>query len=413
MTALPRGGPLALRRAAPPGRGTRPDWSPGHTRTVGSPAFLGVAVASLGGPLALAALYAPTILTDASASSGLVAAAAAVVFAAPLVVWAQYSRHVASSGGLYAFVRDAAGPRLAAIQAALWLGSYGLYLAYTTASVVYDTLPAVTPAVRPYQRLVEVAIPAALAAVMLAGRTVTLAVIGALAAGQLVLVGVLAVVAVGHAAPAASFAPAAVSGTGVSATGQVALLYVCGSLPVFLGGEVRRPRRTVPRGLIVAYALVAAGVVAAVFPLAADPAFTRAPIPGMSLVEVFAGHPAALAVGFGVAASVVGVMLVEFLAVTRLLHALTRRPGRTVTRAVAGALVVTAPLTLIDPERVYSLLLKPSLIALWLSQLVVFLVYPRFAVRHGMSRPAALALAAVAVVLTVYGLDATLRHATT
>jgi hypothetical protein len=70
----------------------------GGMAPIGTLPFLGVVVASFGGPLALAALYAPSILADASASAGFVMVAAAVVFAVPLLVWVRYARHVASPG---------------------------------------------------------------------------------------------------------------------------------------------------------------------------------------------------------------------------------------------------------------------------------------------------------------------------
>ena len=63
-----------------------------------------------------------------------------------------------------------------------------------------------------------------------------------------------------------------------TATGQTALL--CGSLPLFLGGEVARPRRTERRGLIGAYLGSAAVIVAAVYPLGGDPQLAHSPIPG-------------------------------------------------------------------------------------------------------------------------------------
>lgn len=385
----------------------------GRGRPIGPLAFLGVVVASFGGPLALAALYAPTILTDTAASAGLIAICAGVAFGVPLAVWLSYSRHIATSGGLYGFVREAAGPRLALVQAGLWIVSYALYLVYTTASIVYDTLPAVLPSVRRYQSLLEVAIPVALAAIMLAGRSVALAVIGTLAAGQLVLVGVLAGVTIGHDSPSHAFALQPPSTALGAATGQIALLYVCGSLPLFLGGEVVRPTRTIPRGLLAGYLLTALGVIAAVFPLAANPAFTRAPIPGMSIAEVFANHQLAVAIGLGVAASVAGVMLVEYVALSRLLHVLTRRSIRTTTAAIAGVLVVSAPLTLVNPDRIYNALLKPSLAALWLSQLVVFAAYPRFARQRGHSLVLAVALTVGAMLFTVYGMVATFQHSGT
>jgi amino acid transporter len=362
--------------------------------------------------LALAALYAPNIVGDASASAGLVMIAAAVVFVFPLAMWLHYSSRVATSGGLYGFVEAAAGPRIALVQAGIWTLSYFLYLLYTTASIVYDTLPAVLPGVTPYQPYLEIAIPVALAAVMIAGRAATLAVIGALAAGQMILVGVLAELAIHHSAPASSFGFGAGRGDFATATGQTALLYVCGSLPLFLGGEVARPRQTVRRGLIAGYLLVALGVLAVVFPLATDPAFTRAPIPGMSVAEIFAGHGLAVTVGLGVAASVAGVMLVEYLALSRLLHVLTGRSVRSLVVGLGAALVAVAPVSLIDPDSLYDDLLKPSLIALWLSQLIVFAVYPRFARRHGVRAAPAWALTLVCCAFGVYGLWATLQHAT-
>lgn len=392
----------------------RSSTSPGlssEARSIGTLGLLGVAVSSFGGPLALAALSAPALVADTTGSAGLVSVLAAVAFALPLLVWLRYARHIADAGGLYSFVRAAAGPRVAAAQAALWITSYALYLVYTTASIVYETLPAVLPSERSWQPLLEIAIPVALAVVMVAGRTATLIVLGTLGAGQLVLLAVLAAVSVGHAAPLGSFGVHAAGNDVGLATGNLALLYVCGSLPLFLGGEVRRPVRTIRTGLLGGFALTAAGITAAIFPLTADPAFTHAPIAGMSMAEVFAGHGVAVAVGVGVAASIVGVMLVEFLALSRLVSALTARPVRPVVRALAVALVATAPLTLLAPQRIYADLVKPSLVALWLSQLLVFAAYPRFAATVGNSRTIGVALAAAGVAFTVFGIYATTQSA--
>src|ERR1700726_1630831 len=112
----------------------------GPARPIGQWAYAGVAVASLGGPLALAALYAPSIASGASSSAGL-----AMV---------------------------AGGRRVALAQAGLWALSYLLYIVYTTAQIVYDTLPAVLPGEVRYQTPLEVAIPVVLAGVMIAGRRV-------------------------------------------------------------------------------------------------------------------------------------------------------------------------------------------------------------------------------------------------
>ena len=90
-------------------------------RPVSAWAFAGVAVTSFGGPLALAALYAPGIVAGPAAAS--------------------------------------AGCRVALVQAGLWIVSYLLYLLYITAQVVYDTLPAVLPGERRYQAVPEIANP--------------------------------------------------------------------------------------------------------------------------------------------------------------------------------------------------------------------------------------------------------------
>src|SRR6202000_1720662 len=131
----------------------------GPARPIGQWAYAGVAVTSLGGPLALAALYAPSIASGASSSAGLAMVAAAVVFGFPLALWFGYARHISSSGGLYSFTEAAAGRRAALPQAGLWALSYRLYLLSTPAKIVYDTLPAVLPGEVRYQSLLEIAIP--------------------------------------------------------------------------------------------------------------------------------------------------------------------------------------------------------------------------------------------------------------
>jgi len=382
-------------------------------RSIGGLPFLGVVVSSLGGPLALAALYVPALVADVAGSAGWVALAGSAMFAVPLLVWVRYAGRLAGPGGLYDYVAAGGGRTLARAQAGLWLASYVLYLVYTTAAIVYDTLPTVLPWIRPYQPALEIAIPVVLAGIMLAGRTVTLAILGLLGAAQLVLVAVLAAVTIDHSTSADSFRVPTGAADFAGASGQVALLYICGSLPVFLGGEIRRARSTIPRGLVGGYLLVAVGVIAAVYPLAANPAFTHAAIPGMAVAQVFSGRTLAVAIGIGVAVSTAGVMLVEYLATSRLLHALTARPVQHIIAALAVVLVASAPLTLIDPERIYADLLKPSLVMLWLSQLIVFAVYPRFARRVGRLRVTDLALAVGASVLAGYGLYTTFHTATT
>lgn len=118
-------------------------------------------------------------------------------------------------------------------------------------------------------------------------------------------------------------------------------------------------------------------------------------------------------VGVGVAASIGGVMVAEYLALSRLVHALTSLSQRQVTIALGAIVIVAAPITLINPGRIYDDLIRPSLVALWLSQLIVFAVYPRFAVRHRQRMLPAWSLTVIAVALTLYGLWTTIHQAAT
>ena len=75
-------------------------------------------------------------------------------------------------------------------------------------------------------------------------------------------------------------------------------------------------------------------------------------------------------------------MLIEYLALSRLVGALASWPGRRVIIAVGAAVVLAAPFTLINPEWIHNDLLTPSPVTLWLSQLIVSALYPRFAARQ-------------------------------
>ena len=387
VTADPVAGP-------PTGEGERP---------LTARVLLPLALASVGGPLALAALYAPGAISEVTGSGGTVAIIGAIAFVAPLAIWLRYSRDIASSGGLFAFVEAAAGRRFALLQAGLWLASYTLYLLYTSAYVVYDLLPPVWPGVHSWRPLLAAVLPAVIALVVVAGRRVAFGAIALLGLVQIPLLALLDVAAVRH-APTASAFSATVNGETSHATAAIATLFVCGSLPLFLGGEVAQPRRTFRLVLPIAFTVAAVGVLLAVYPLAQDPAFARATSPGTSLVRADVGAAAGDAVGAGVAASVVAVMLLEYVAITRLLHAVTGAAVRTSTRWIGLALVIAGPVSLaLDPDRFYDSLLRPSLVLLWLSQLMVIAVFPVFVAKRGGIRPWHLAATAVSAALAGFG----------
>jgi len=102
-------------------------------------------------------------------------------------------------------------------------------------------------------------------------------------------------------------------------------------------------------------------------------------------------------------------MLVEYLALARLVHAVRGMSIRTASRLIAIPLVIVGPLSLIDPDRFYRDLLKPSLIALWVSQIMVVAVFPLFMRRRGGIRVGHVVLAVGGTALMVFGLCSTIH----
>jgi amino acid transporter len=359
--------------------------------------YVGFAVASIGGPIALLTLL-PGTAGDGLDSAGLVVLLALAVFAAPLGIWLSYSGSVVSPGGLSAFVRAAAGRRAAVAHGWVWALAYFLYLPYTVTFVVYDLLPPVFPGISGYRSSLELLLPVALVGVVLLPLRVVLACVGLLAVAQLAVMLVLAGFELSHTSAALAAHPN-VNDTG-RATGGTALLFICASLPLYLGAEVRGGSRTVRRGLVAAVALVGAVFLIAAIPLSGVPEELRnTAVPGAAIAQAYGGRGLAVAVGLLTAASTCALILAEYLALARLLHWLHGPPVRQLLLWLAVPFVAADAVSLVDPDRFYDDLLKPSLGALFASQLVVFAVFPRF--RRG---ALAIGAATVASGLAIWGL---------
>ena len=370
--------------------------------TVSGALFLGFAVASIGGPLALLTLF-PGTAGDGINSAGLVVLLGLLVFGAPLGIWLAFSGKIASGGGLSAFVEAAVGRRAAVVHGWIWALAYFLYLPYTVTFVVYDLLPPVFPGLTAYRSSLELVLPVVLVAIALAPLRPMLAALGLLAAGQLVLMVILAVVEFSH--TSTHFAGHAVlSNSGLNdmgrATGNAALLFICASLPLYLAAEVRGGSRTVRRGLFAAVAIVGVAFLADAIPLAGVPNSLRgAAVPGAAIAQAYSGRGLAVAVGLVTAAGTLALIICEYVALARLINWLHGPPVRSVLRWIAVPFILADAISLVDPNRFYDDLLKPSLAALFVSQLVVFLAFPRFR-----RRPLAVGVAAVASALVLWGL---------
>lgn len=375
--------------------------------TLPAPLLLGVAVASIGGPLALGALYLPVPLGDAVPSSGLATAIAIAVFAAPVAIWLSYSRRIASTGGLTAFVEAGVGVGVARVQAGIWAISYALYLPFTVTDVVYDLLPAVFPGLTGYRMELELALPVAITALVLLRVSVALVLLLLAAVAQLALMLALGVVELANSAePASSLAPHVGAGTLADGALGLSLLFVCASLPLFFGGEVRGGTRSMRLALGTAFAVVSAYLLVVAVPFAQMPPELRsAEIPGMAIADAYSSHSLAVAIGLTTVVSIVGLIVIEFLALGRLAHYVLGVPIRGALAAIAVPFIAIDALSLIDPEGIYGELLRPALIALFAAQAIVFFAYPvyrRAVDRRGWVAPSL--VAGIAAALMLYGL---------
>jgi amino acid transporter len=365
---------------------------------------VGFAVASIGGPLALAAIYAPG--TGDLRSSGLLALVGSALYALPLLVWLRYSEEIVSAGGLAAFVEAAVGRRAAIVQAAIWSISYFLYLPYTVTDIVYEMLADVFPGITPWRWLIEIALPIAVVGLVLLGTIPVLRLLLVSAALQLVLMLVLGAVMVGHAgAPSSSFTHVPSTHGLARGSANMALLFLCGGLPLFLGAEVVGGARVVRRSLALAGLVTAGYLVFAVFPLAAvDPALSRSNLPGFAIAGAYSGRTLGIVIGVGAAASVAGVIVAEYLALSRLLFSVTGVRVRTLLVWIGVPFVAVDALSVIDPEGFDKSVLRTSLVALFVSQLIVFAVFPAYRKRRGKLTVVDVLLGAGAFALMAWGL---------
>jgi amino acid transporter len=339
-------------------------------------------------------------------SAGLVTALGAALYAFPLLVWVRYSEEIVSAGGLAAFVEAAVGRRMALVQAAIWAFSYFLYLPYTVTDIVYEMLADVFPGIEPWRWLIELLLPVAIVALVLLGTRPVLLVLGVSAAIQLLLMLALGVVVLAHAgAPTHSFTQSPGAHGLLHGGASIALLFLCGSLPIFLGAEVIGDSRTVRRTLVGAWIVVAAYLLFAVFPLAAvDPALTHADLPGYAIASAYSSRWFAVTIGVGAAVSVAGLIIAEYLALSRLLFSVTGIHVRKLLAWIAVPFVAIDALSITDPETFDENVLRPALIALFLSQMIVFGVFPNYRRRRGRLTPVDLVLAAGAFALMTWGL---------
>jgi hypothetical protein len=355
---------------------------------------LGFAVGATGGPLAIAVIYLLGSVNLSPSDLPLGTLLAGLILLGPLAVWRGYAQEVASAGGLAAFSAAGGGERFGRWQAWIWTVSYLLYLPYTVTYLVYYLLPDILHV--PSAPL-EIALPVLIGLLMLRGGRAAIHALAVSGAVQLVAVVALAGFALAHfglrlAPPQAGAADLVAGGA------QIALLFVCMNLVVFLGAEVKGG--AIPRILGQATAIGVAATLAAALTLASGTtaAVAASDLPGFTLARGLGWGWAATALALLALLSIAGLIVAEFAALERLW-----RP-QIPPWAIAAFFVAADALSLLGPQTFYRLTILPSLIALYIAQLLVFAVYPAFVRRRRALRLADVAATAVACLWAAYGL---------
>jgi amino acid transporter len=360
-----------------------------------------VVVASIGGPLTITALYTPDI-----APTGLTIVLGILVVLAPLSIWLGFSERIASSGGLAAFVDAAAGRTTARIFAGVWIVSYFLYLPYTVTYIVYDILAPVFPGIHPYRSALELVIPVAICLLIFVSLNTSAWILAVVGVTQLVFVAVLGGILFMHGGASSSSFTADVGSVPLAkSVGAVALLFTCATLPLFFGDEVEGGTRTIHRGLKWGVGIAALFIAIVFVPFATGAGrFFDAGMPGVAIARAYGGRPLEVVVALFLAASTAALIVLELLALGRLAHWLGGWSIRSSLAVFAVPFVLADVISLVNPDKFYNDLAPVSGVALFVSQIIVFVVYPLYRRRQPERLPRALAAATIATALAGYGL---------
>ncbi len=342
--------------------------------------LLGFAISSIGGPLALAAIF----LTS-SASSGIHDIPATlligiILFSTVILIWMRYSDRIASSGGLYAFVKEASGERIARLQGYVWILSYFLYLPYTVTYIVFYILPSIFSVSNPDLYALEIVLPVIISAMIVVNRKLPFYFLFFLAIAQVAIVLILSAVIFGvvglnpsSAVPNVSLGSLAKGGSGL------ALLFICADLPIFLGGEAQGKGKSIKNALAFSFAIVA--LLLLIFSIAISnlpensDTFT---VFGFQLAQQYGSNLFASILGIFAVLSIIGLIIAEFIGLSRLMSAMFKLSMPKILIYISAAFIFMDILSLANPDSFYNYLILPSLFALYASQLMVFLVYPMF-----------------------------------
>ena len=317
---------------------------------------------------------------EAIGSAGLVVALAVAVFAAPLTLGSS-TRRVVSPGGLIRLRRRRGGMSgWLWCTAGIWAFADFLDLPYTITFVVYDVLPPVFPGIvldllgcsssssrsRSSSSSLRLCVSA----------LVSLLVVGL---AQLVLLLVLGGVTLAN-VPARFAAEPEADPTARALVAGTAPC--CSSVRACRSTSVPRCAAAAGRSGAVSSSRSRSWASASSWRQSGCPpshgCCWSSPCRAAAIAKYYSGRSLEVAVALGIAVGTLALIVAEYLALGRLLHWLHGPPLRRVLLWIAVPFTAADVISLINPEQFYDKLLKPSLGALFISFLIVFLVFPLF-----------------------------------
>ena len=181
---------------------------------------------------------------------------------------------------------------------------------------------------------------------------------------------------------------------------------MCASLPLYLGGEAIGGRPDHPLLAQVSECRPSRSSSSSRCSRSqpSEPSLRSTDFTGLDLASFYAGRSFGVIVGLGAVISVAGVIVAEYIALSRLLYSVTGIPVRRLLKWIAVPFIAVDALSLLSPDEFDENVLRPSLIALFLSQLIVFAVFPLYRRRRGRLTAVDVGIAAVAFALMAWGL---------
>jgi hypothetical protein len=133
--------------------------------------------------------------------------------------------------------------------------------------------------------------------------------------------------------------------------------------------------------------------------------------PGYTLSSLYRSESFAKLVLVVASASVLALIVAEYVALTRLLHAMTGLAVRRLAVAIGALFLIAQAISLIGPNTIYDHALTVSLAALYLSQIVVFAVYPMWRRRTATLGIVDIGATAAGTALMIFGLYVVISQA--